>query len=104
MSEPRPRYPFPEDREDMSEQAIGEWYKNRLPHEEFIKFTAFSVVLNKLYGGTVPEAVTITLMNVFHVDPSEPVSITETSVQVDLDPDLVREVYEELMASPESAE
>ena len=95
MTSPHPRYPFPGNREEMSEEAIGEWYKDRLPPDEFIKFTAFSVVLNQLYGGEVPEEATITLMNAFHVDPTEPVRITETCDQLELDPDLVREVHDE---------
>ena len=80
----------------MSEEAIGQWYKNRLSASEFRKFTAFSVVLNQLYGGEVPEASTIELMNAFHVDTTEPVRITALSETLELDAELVRNVYEEL--------
>lgn len=83
----------------MSEEAIGQWYKDRLSDAEFRKFTAFSLVLNKLYGGAVPEGVTIQLMNAFHVDPDEPTEITTTSDRLDVDPDLVHEVLEELRNS-----
>ena len=91
-----PRYPYPENAEDMTQEEIGLWYQERLSQRENEKYAAFVVVLERLHGGERPESVIVPLMNAFHADPSEPVDIEELCTELGLDSSLVREVLKDI--------
>jgi len=69
-----PTYPHPPNRDRMSDEAIDEWYRDRLPEAEQQKFE-FVVSAIDDAGRDHDEDTIVTVMNHFHTDPNDPVDV-----------------------------